>query len=88
MERPDQTPGPSIPGAIALIVVGLVIFVPTGLCTGVLLFGPFVEALVQPHSTFSSEFSIVPLVIGGPFVFAGGYLIWRGARTILARLRK
>jgi hypothetical protein len=84
MEKPNPAPStePSFIEAIALIVVGLLIFVPTGLCTGVLFFGPLVEATMS--SRFNGGVSIVPLIIGGPFVFGGGFILWNGVRLLLA----
>ncbi len=64
-------------GAVALVVIGLLILIPSGLCTGI--FG--VGAIYDMVTSSSSEgFSIllealmfggIPLVIGGLLVFAG-----------------
>jgi len=64
-------------GAVALLVIGLLILIPSGLCTGI--FG--VGALYDMITSSSSEgFSIlaeallfggIPIAIGGLLVFAG-----------------
>jgi len=64
-------------GAVALVVIGLLILVPSGLCTGI--FG--VGAIYDMVTSSSSEgFSIllealmfggIPIAIGGLLVFAG-----------------
>jgi len=55
--------------AIALIVVGLLILVPSGLCTTVV--------------GLSSLGSLgIALVIGGPFILAGGGMVLSGIRGL------
>ena len=87
MSRSDS--GYSWSGAIALIVIGLVIFVPSGLCTGIMALGPIIESLLHP-SGGGMEFGIVPiaLMVGGPFVIGGGAMIWVGVRRILTIRRE
>ena len=65
MTPPDPAPRPRITaGSIALICIGLLIFVPSGLCTAVVVTmgGPAEAALV----------------IGGPFIAIGWLLVWWG----------
>jgi hypothetical protein len=70
MENPNPvpSPAPTIAGSIALIVVGLLVFIPSGLCTGVFFFLP----LTQPGN--QSPF-LVALIIGGPFVVGGAVIL-------------
>jgi hypothetical protein len=73
-------------GACALVVIGLLILVPSGLCTGSLGIMAIAEAL------FPSKFGIVSgggtlndlfpvLIIGGPFIIGGIFLIRLGLRS-------
>ena len=82
MERPNPTPKkqPSLAEGVAFLVVGLVVFVPSGLCTGFFSF----EALVGPDWTSA----LMPLAIGGPFVFGGGWLLWLGYKNVRGYFRK
>jgi hypothetical protein len=72
MEHPNPTPGsrPGAVGTVALLVVGLLILVPSGLCTTVFL---------------GNGFGLMALVIGGPFVIFGGWLVWSGIKRIRDR---
>ena len=82
MERSSPPPPkPSLGTAIALIVVGLVIFVPSGLCTGLF-------ALWQSGTGSNFSINFVPLLIGGPFVVGGGVLLWIGFKNLLTYFRK
>ena len=89
MERSSPPPPkPSLGTAIALIVVGLVIFVPSGLCTGFLVFAPLVESLSNPKTPQESSFAAIALFVGGPFVLGGGILLWLGVKNLLDYFRK
>jgi hypothetical protein len=83
MENPNPVPshGPTIGGAIALIVMGLVVFVPSGLCTGIFFFLP----LTQPGN--NAPFFLA-LGIGGPFVVGGAVMLWYGFEGMRAVLSK
>jgi hypothetical protein len=82
MEPPKRAPtaAPSIGAGIAFLVLGLVVFVPSGLCTGTMLVG----------GIFSGNLNaiVVPLVIGGPFMWGGGTLLWLGFKNIRGYFRK
>jgi hypothetical protein len=83
MYDPNTAP-PSAPGrphrsagAVALVVIGLLILIPSGLCTGIFGIGAIYDMVT---SSSSEGFSIllealmfggIPLVIGGLLVFAG-----------------
>lgn len=70
---------PSKAVSVALIVVGLVILIPSGLCTGVMIVG----TLVESAGDFISMLPTV-LIVGGPFVLGGGLLVYAGIRRIKA----
>jgi hypothetical protein len=77
MERPDpppKAPPSSLGYAFVMIVLGLVVFLPSGLCTGTM----FISAI----SGSDSNLAFVPLIIGGPFVIGGGTLLWQGIKAI------
>ena len=78
----------SLVGSIALIVIGLTIFIPSGLCTGVGLIVPLVEAISHPNGAVGA-FGMLPVVLafGLPFVFGGATMIYRGVSRIRARNR-
>ena len=83
MPGPDRRP--SLAVTIALLVIGSMILIPSGLCTGIFMIYPIVESFSR-----SSRVAISPsdlglvLSIGGPFVLIGGLMVWRG----IARLRR
>ncbi len=86
MEKPDPTPkDSSIVIAIAMIVLGLLVFVPSGLCTGLLVVGSIVTSLSEGSS--AGWMAASALAIGGPFVVGGGVLIWHGVKELRAYLR-
>ncbi|MBV8977293.1 MAG: hypothetical protein JOZ13_07925 [Alphaproteobacteria bacterium] len=66
---------------IALLVIGLLILIPSGLCTGIFAFGGLVELFMQPGSADSSFLALV-LSIGGPFVAAGTAMVYFGVKAL------
>lgn len=86
MPQPDQRP--SLAGGIALVVLGLVILVPSGLCTSVFAFGPIIEAMLHPQRyayNSSSPDLILAFIFGGPFILLGGAMLYFGIRRLRAR---
>ncbi len=88
MPQPDQKP--SLAGGIALVVLGLVILVPSGLCTGVFAFGPLIASILHPASPEipqNGAWQMLPLalLIGAPFLFLGGAVLYAGIRHLRAR---
>jgi hypothetical protein len=72
---PDESK-PSLIGVVALIVIGLLILIPSGLCTGIMIVGAF-WAGFDPSSF---EMVFLALLYGGPFVVLGGFFLWLGIR--------
>ena len=75
----DPAPGPrkpSVAGTIVILVLGLLILVPSGLCTGTFIFMPLME------SGGDTGFAGLALLIGGPFVVVGGALVLWGVRRL------
>jgi hypothetical protein len=78
---PDSTPNPTKPSvavSVAILVIGLLILVPSGLCTGLFMFGPLFTG------GSGNDMVGVALLIGGPFVVVGGALTMWG----IGRLRR
>jgi len=80
MSQPNS--GPSMLVTVAFIVIGALIFIPSGLCTAVFMFGPMVETMLYP-GTYRENFFPEVLIIGGPFVLIGGTMLWLGIRRAL-----
>jgi hypothetical protein len=85
---PQSDQNPSLASAIALVVLGLLILVPSGLCTGVFAFGPIVAAILNPgrypNGNSTSNLALA-FIFGGPFIVAGGALLFAGIRRFKAR---
>lgn len=63
--------------AIALVVIGLLILIPSGLCTS--LFG--IGALLGGGSSgLDMSFLAMALIVGGPFILLGALLVRTGLR--------
>jgi hypothetical protein len=80
MAEPNPAPKPRGAGcaAVALVTLGLLILVPSGLCTGFFALYPIVEPILDPnHRPVSGDFGIA-ISIGVPFVIVGGLLTWLG----------
>ena len=70
MSQPENEKRPgATAGSIALLVVGLLILVPSGLCTAF-----FMSA--------GNQMEGVALIFGGPFIVLGGWLVWLGIRKM------
>jgi hypothetical protein len=81
MPEPDPTPKPKGAGCIAgaLLALGLLILVPSGLCTGALTIYPVLMFIFDPkHPRIPTDSIPMVLTIGGPFVLIGGFLTWIG----------
>ena len=76
---PEQRPpgGGFVAGAI--MVLGFVILVPSGLCTGFMTIGS-VLATIFGSDRWSDTIDTIQmaLIVGGPFVLLGGGLLWLG----------
>ncbi len=89
MENSDPAPrkSGSVGAGIALVVCGLVVLVPSGLCTGLFFFGSLIQVISHPASSDGGSMVLVSLVIGGPFVAGGGALLWFGVKELIAYFR-
>ena len=78
---PDPARRPSLAGTIALLVIGLLILIPSGLCTGFFTLYPIVQAIIE-RSAVSNDIFGLALAIGGPFILLGGFMVWRGVKRL------
>jgi membrane protein implicated in regulation of membrane protease activity len=73
-------------GSVALIVIGLLIFIPSGLCTGIMVGAPIVQAILHPsYSAGALGMLPIALMFGLPFVTVGAIMIYRGISRIRER---
>jgi len=76
----------TVAGALVMIVIGLLIFIPSGLCTGWM--GIMSVAAIFDQPNYPSEgisLLLTALVLGGPFAFGGGAMIWFGVKWLRNR---
>ena len=88
MSQPEPAAKPrySAAGTAALIVIGLLFLVPSGLCTGILGGGAVIDALVHPENVGDSASMIVMvLIVGGPFIALGAVMVWVGVKRMRNR---
>ena len=78
MSPPEPPPRRRGAAAIALIVVGLLILIPSGLCTSVFVIMGLVSSFSVPGDSASSF--LEALVFGGPFIAFGTALLVLGLR--------
>ena len=77
---------PSLAGSIALITIGLLVLVPSGLCTASVLITPLFLAIRDPRLIVSALGNLpLALLVGGPFILFGGFMVWRGINRLRAR---
>jgi len=70
---------------MALLLVGLVILVPSGLCTGLFGGAALLEMVMHPGNGDAIGILPMALIFGGPFVALGGFLVWIGIRNLRGR---
>lgn len=90
MSLPDPVPERhhSTAGIVALVVIGLLLLIPSGLCTAVLGGGAIWETLSNP-SNASDLLNTLPMVaiVAGPFIVGGGAMVITGIRRARANAR-
>ena len=73
----------SVAGAIAMLVTGLIVLIPSGLCTGLFGGGALIDMLFHPENAGDAIGGLIMvLVFGGPFVIVGILLLRRGIRGL------
>jgi hypothetical protein len=75
--RPRYSTG----GIVALIVVGLLLLVPSGLCTAAVGLGAIYGMIASPQNA-GDALGVIPmvLIVGGPFIAGGAALLITGIR--------
>jgi hypothetical protein len=82
----SEKPRPGLISGIALLAIGLVILIPSGLCTGIFGGGALLDAIMYPGSGGDSASILgMALVFGGPFVVLGAFLVRLGVRRLRAK---
>jgi hypothetical protein len=77
---------PNVAGTVALLLIGLLFLVPSGLCTAILGGGALLDAFVHPENSGDAVSMIVMVaLVGGPFVAIGGVLVWLSIRRMRSR---
>jgi hypothetical protein len=86
MSQPDAKPKYNVAGTAAMLIIGLLVLVPSGLCTGFLGGGALIGAILDPNEASEGLSTFVmALVIGGPFVAAGVALVWLAVKRMRGR---
>ncbi|HEY4943144.1 MAG TPA: hypothetical protein VII56_17065 [Rhizomicrobium sp.] len=86
MSQPEFKPRHSAAGTAALLILGLLVLIPSGLCTGILGGGALIGAFEDPKNADSAlSFLLMPLIIGGPFVVGGGAMVWVAIKRMRGR---
>ena len=83
MPQPESRP--SLVGALAILVIGLVILVPSGLSTKKNILSALVQIVVNHRFDTTQLMILASLAVGGPFILAGGALVSAGVRKMRAR---
>jgi len=73
---------------VAFIVIGLLLLVPSGLCSGAMGVMAIWASVSQPGNA-GDALSILPMIaiLGGPFIVGGGALLLTGIRRARANRR-
>jgi len=88
MSLREEPPRPrvSIAGTVALFVIGLLVLVPSGLCTGIMGGGALLAMITDPKNAGGSMgILVMALIVGGPFVIGGGAMVWHAIMRIRDR---
>jgi hypothetical protein len=85
MTQPDPSPKRqyNAAGTAALLVIGLLFLVPSGICTGIFGGGALMDAFTSPHNASDSLSMIFAAILfGGPFITVGGVMVWLAVRRL------
>ena len=84
--NPPPPRADTLGGTIVLLVLGLLVLVPSGLCTGYFGIAGLTSMMGGHDSQGLGEFFfLAALILGGPFVVAGAAMLWIGIRRWRAR---
>lgn len=65
--------------AILLLVLGAVLTILSGACTGLFFVGFLIDSSTGPELS-GADLWMAPLVVGGPFILVGALMWWGGAK--------
>jgi len=85
MSQPDPSRAPRHNAKVtaALLIVGLLILVPSGLCTGIFGGSALIDMLSHPRGEdYSSGILLTAFIVGTPFIAIGGTLLWLAIRRM------
>ena len=88
MSQPDPSAKPkySAGGTAALMIIGLLFLIPSGLCTGIFGGGAVIDAIIHPQNVGDAASMIaMAAIFGGPFIAIGAVLVWFGIRRMRDR---
>jgi len=88
ISQPDPSPKRqySAAGTAALLVIGLLFLVPSGICTGIFGGGALLDAFTSPHNASDAlSMLLMAFLFGGPFIAVGGVMVWIGVRRLRGR---
>ena len=80
MNEHPQPRTDTLGGTIVLLVLGLLVLVPSGLCTGYFGFIGLMGLLDGHDQGYGTMFFGAALILGGPFVVAGVAMLWVGIK--------
>ena len=73
-------------GTAALLIIGLLFLIPSGLCTGIFGAGALLDAFTHPANVRDSLSMIfLALLYGGPFIAIGGVMVWFAVKRLRER---
>jgi hypothetical protein len=81
LPNPIPKPRYSTGGIVALIVIGLLLLVPSGLCTAAIGIGAIYGMIVSPQNA-GDALATIPmlLIVAGPFLVGGAAMLVTGIR--------
>jgi hypothetical protein len=87
MSQPDPVAKPrySAGGTAALLIIGLLILVPSGLCTGIMGVASVADIISHPEAGgYGPGILSASIIVGGPFIAVGATLVWLAIRRMRA----
>ena len=88
MSQPELSPKRqyNAAGTAALLIIGLLFLLPSGLCTGIFGGGALLDALLHPENIRDSlSIILMAVLFGGPFIAVGAVMVWFGVKRMRGR---
>src|SRR5258706_13734196 len=90
MSQPDPSGAPRHNAQVtaALLIVGLLILIPSGLCTSLFGGSALIDMLSHPRGEdYASGILLTAFIVGTPFIAIGGALLWLVVERIREKAR-